>query len=263
MRVSSVRVLLPSPPKHLSSLHTSSEQSPFACVWLARAARLFVARRLTLDSRKSKRGVASARVATAGGAPASGSIMHIRPLVFAVVAASLVPTARADRETPTPRSPNRALTLSAIGTVASLTVIGLGFAEAWGAPPAHNETLGYGIAGIGVAGLAITPGVGHVYGERRFWTKGAIVRASSLAIGLGAVLAYLPNRDDLGAAYGAAFVGALALGGMVVGSAMDLATARSATQRYNDHHLSLTVAPTVIRTANNSTVGGIGIVGGF
>jgi hypothetical protein len=157
--------------------------------------------------------------------------------------------------------------MSAIPTAVSVALVGGGIALSNEAPHA-----GATMAVVGGFGLLIGPSVGHAYGENRFWTAGMTMRVGGLVIagggglllsaadaeaGIGCVEADCSRNDSHTLQYAVIATGAALFVG---GAIYDVATAGSATDRYNASHV--TVAPTAIASAHGA-VAGVGIGGTF
>jgi hypothetical protein len=160
--------------------------------------------------------------------------------------------------------PNKAANLSLYGTLASLAVTGVGIGLLWRYNSDAQTAAGTGVLLVGFSSLAITPGLGHSYGEHRWFTPGMWVRLAGFTAGAAVATWVLSNCSDSCAAWSVG-LGVMTAGiPVLIGATMDVATARSATERFNaKHDLSVSVAPMVLRTPSNTTVGGLGITGRF
>jgi hypothetical protein len=171
---------------------------------------------------------------------------------------------------PHTHSSSKAIVLSAVPTVAAtlLAVGGLGLEIANAGSSNVPNAAGNAMMAVGGVGLVVAPSLGHLYGEHRWWTNGAKVRMAGLGVFAIASLWYLKEESYDNPSYagvgGSVLLGLIGLGAIVTGAAMDVATAGSATDRYNERvGASLRIAPTVIRTASHTNVGGLALVGSF
>ena len=178
--------------------------------------------------------------------------------------------------------PNKALALSIAGTAVPLVMAAVGSVilyegSAWG------ETVG-GIAytnqqaealhdpagvlvGLALVGGLFGPSLGHTYGEHRLATTGFRLRLIALAGAAAGVIPFIAAELGGGDAAAATFftMEGLAAATFLTGAAIDIATARSATRRFNDRQrdFSMTLAPLVVRTPEHATATGLAVVGRF
>jgi hypothetical protein len=156
------------------------------------------------------------------------------------------------------RDPDLASDISIASTAGSIALAGAGIAV-WNDHSAVGASLVLGA----IASLVVTPAIGHVYGEHRFFTGGTILRIAGLAALTGGAIGtfgqlFCEDNCSSGPLV-LAGIGALAIVG---GTVLDLATARSAAARWNrEHHVEL--VPVGIPTPSRATVPGLGIAARF
>jgi hypothetical protein len=156
------------------------------------------------------------------------------------------------------RDPDLASDISIASTAGSIALAGAGIV-AWH----ENSTLGADLVVGSIVSLVVTPAIGHVYGEHRFFTGGTVLRVAGFVALTGSAIGVY---DQL-LCVAECSVGLLVLGGVgalaiVGGTVIDLATARSSTARWNrEHHLEL--VPMAIPTPSRSAVPGLGIAARF
>jgi hypothetical protein len=203
--------------------------------------------------------------------------------VIALLLISMASVARADADgsaiarpasdRPAPRSPRRAIAISALGTMGSLALIGAAAGITAATPGGNGGDPVFFLTLAGATGFLIAPSLGHVYGEDRWWTTGAKLRVAGVSAALvggyswAASLATAEGDPTTAAKiFGYGGIGVFSVGcALLLGGVIhDIATAGSATERYNRNiGLSLSVTPMVIRTASNQNVGGLGLAGRF
>ncbi len=153
------------------------------------------------------------------------------------------------------KDPQTAFALSLGGTAASLGVMGIGMA-------AQNSN----VFTLGLVSTLVTPSIGEWYaGKPLTWGMGLRAAGATAFLG-GAVLAFKCWGDDSGSCHSdEVATGVLVFGGAgayVGGIIYDIATAGTAAEEFNREH-ALSLAPTMIRGANNTTTMGFGIGGKF
>jgi hypothetical protein len=154
----------------------------------------------------------------------------------------------------TARDPDLASDISIASTAGSIALAGAGIAL-WN----DNSLVGASLVVGGIASLVVTPAIGHIYGEHRFFTGGTILRiAGAAALTGGAIGTFEQLFCEDNCSSGPlvlAGIGALAIIG---GTVIDLATARSSTARWNhEHHVEL--VPMAIPTPSRGIAPGVGI----
>jgi hypothetical protein len=178
----------------------------------------------------------------------------------AAVAATLLTAAAAHADDGgAPKSEDTALNLSLAGTGVSVALTAAGFASNNG-----------GLAMAGLASSLVTPSLGEWYAGKPL-TLGMGVRAASAVTflyGVGeAFKCFDYEGSDTSCHNDNNLAGALLLGGALGyagGTIYDIATAKSAAREYNAKHgLSMTLAPTALRTPSGQSTMGVGIGGSF
>ncbi|HEY1546192.1 MAG TPA: hypothetical protein VGG28_00160 [Kofleriaceae bacterium] len=174
-------------------------------------------------------------------------------LVLVVLVTGQARTAHADPA----RDPDLATDLSIASTAGSIALAGAGIAV-WNT----NAAVGASLVVGGIASLVVTPAIGHVYGEHRFFTGGTMLRAAGLVmlvVGVGDTVSELFCDECSSTPLVLAGAGALAIVG---GAVIDLATAHSAAARWNREH-GVQIVPMAIPTPSCSIVPGIGVAARF
>lgn len=197
---------------------------------------------------------------------AAGSIFE----TAALAQPSLTPPARVRRQYDR-KSEDAATWLAVAGTVIPLGLFALG---ARGRNDQENETL----MTAGLVGFLVGPSTGHVYGTGTIGAPGFLIRSTGaltgmvgIAVGAAGVL----GCSDLGAIFGGPPRSApcddhasesqtiLGVGAalLVGGAIYDIATVGRATRRANARRWAL--APTLLRSNNQSPTVGLGFSGAF
>ena len=155
----------------------------------------------------------------------------------------------------TPKSEDTALALSLGGTAASVGLVIAGGSSNNGA-----------MISAGLLSSLVTPSLGEWYAGR-YVTAGMGIRAVS---GVATVVGFaeaLKCVDADGECHTDSSAGVLLVGGLLGyagGALYDIATAPREARRYNERHgLTLTVAPTPLRTPSGRSTLGVGIGGTF
>jgi hypothetical protein len=182
-------------------------------------------------------------------------------LVFTTVA-------RAQPAQPSPESsdPDNALAQSLGGTATSLALVGASVALAVQPNADENKPLWMTMAVLGAGGIVVAPSLGHVYGAHRWNTTGFQLRLAGVGIAGGGLsllmIAGLGGGDGWGIAAEVLFGAGAAL--VLAGGVHDIATVKSATRRYDAiRRAGLSLAPTLIRTANHTKAPGLAITARF
>lgn len=154
-----------------------------------------------------------------------------------------------------PKSENTALALSLGGTAASAALVIAG-----------GQMNNGGMISAGLLSSLLTPSLGEWY-SGKLVTAGMGIRAASAVVTVVGIAQSLKCLDAEGDCHTDASAPILLAGGLIGyagGTIYDIATAPGEARRYNDRHgLTLTLAPTPLRTPSGQATMGVGLAGTF
>ena len=189
----------------------------------------------------------------------------IATLAFSTSLAAAQPAAQLAHDEPHHHRPSNALALSLAGTVVPLAIMGTGIGLwAGGSESVQGTAIAMTFVGGGMAWFG--PSLGHAYGEHRWVTPGMMVRSGAVVLGgLDFALVVGCGLGGGGDCVNVGFaIAGIAGAAFVTGAVIDVATASSATVRFNaQHEAPLSFAPIVIRTPSRTNVAGFGVSGHF
>jgi hypothetical protein len=207
---------------------------------------------------------------------AAAAAVLISTVALTLPAAAEPPSEVARRDVPLEHrhDPNKALAFSLGGTLVPLAMISAGAAilVAGNGPYADNRLaplLAPATALVVVGGglSMFGPALGHSYGEHRWRTTGFKVRALGLAVATAGFTPLLMAGLGCGESCWVVGLGieGVAAATYVTGMVIDIATARSATERWNakQGRPPVWITPVAIRTPSHAMAAGLGITGRF
>jgi len=144
------------------------------------------------------------------------------------------------------KDPHVALLLAALGSAASVAIVGAAARD-------HGHHFA-AFAALSVSSVLILPSAGHFY-SGRFFTAGMLTRSIGISIAAAGVMVLIGSEGDTG--------GTALLAGLIVsagGAVVDLATAPHEAEAYNDAH-RVRVKPVAMHFKTGGY--GVGLGGAF